>query len=178
MGQHSHPVATDSLHDEFEHVTSGLLGQGGEKSINEIQSILASAEAKFLSKRAVGTTAELAHRSRNSNQKRKSTATSEDECFNCHKMGHFGRDCRHPDYRLVKKKSTGNVKDRKDLPRPRHQNPQQRRHYQPRRRLRPRAILTREGIHDDGVNNHVKNQVHVVLGLLRVSTPNKVQISQ
>lgn len=47
-------VATESLHDDFEHVTSGLLGQGGEKSIDEIQSMLSSAEAKFVSKRAVG----------------------------------------------------------------------------------------------------------------------------
>lgn len=130
-------VATDSLHEDFEHVISGLLGQGGEKSINKIQSILASSEAKFLSKRAVGTTAELAYMSKTSNQKRKSTATSEDECFNCHKMGHFRRDCRHPDYRSLKKKNTGNAKqDREDSLRPRYhnsQNSQQRKKPQPRR---------------------------------------------
>ncbi len=95
-------VATESMHEDFEHVTSGLLGQGGEKSIDEIQSILSSAEAKFVSKRAVGVTADLTQMSRNSGQKHKAIVTSENECFNCHKMRHFGRDCKFPDYRLKK----------------------------------------------------------------------------
>lgn len=104
-------VATESLHKDFEYVTSGLLGQDGEKSIDEIQSILSSAEAKFVSKRAIGVTANLAHMSRNSSQKRKSTATSEDECFNCHRIGHFSQDCKFPDYRLKKKSSSSTKQD-------------------------------------------------------------------
>ncbi len=103
-------VATDALHEEFEHVTSGLLEQEGEKSISEIHSILSSAEAKLLSKKAIGATTELAHMSRNNNQKRKATTTNNDECFKYHKMGYFGRDWRMPDYRLLKKKSTGNAR--------------------------------------------------------------------
>ncbi len=113
-------VATESLHEDFEHVTSGLLGQRGEKSIDKIQSILSSAEAKFVSKRAVRVTANLAHMSKNSGQKRKAKATSEDECFNCHKMGHFGRDCKFPDYRLKKKNSSSTKQDcDNNSPRPR-----------------------------------------------------------
>lgn len=112
-------VATKALHKDFEHVTSGLLGQGDDKSIDEIQSILSSAEAKFLSKRAVGVTADLAHMSRNNSHKRKlPIATSEDECFNCHRMGHFSRDCKYPDYRLMKKKNTKQDRD-DDSPKPR-----------------------------------------------------------
>lgn len=52
-------VATEPLHKDFEHVTSGLLGQGEKESIDEIQSILSSAEAKFVSKRTVGVTVNL-----------------------------------------------------------------------------------------------------------------------
>lgn len=47
-------VAIDSLRKDFDLVTAGLLGQGGDKAINKIQQILALAEAKFISKRAVG----------------------------------------------------------------------------------------------------------------------------
>lgn len=65
----------------------------GDKTIEEIQQILAFAEAKFLSKRATGVTADLAMMSKGKgNSKRK--ATSDDRCYNCHKFGHFGRDCR------------------------------------------------------------------------------------
>lgn len=34
----------------------------------------------------------------------KKKATSEDKYFNCHKIGHFGRNCTAPDIRLLKKK--------------------------------------------------------------------------
>lgn len=60
-------VVTDALHKEFEHVTSGLPGQRGEKSISKIHSILSSAIAKLLSNRAVGVTTELVHMLRNNN---------------------------------------------------------------------------------------------------------------
>lgn len=67
-------------------------------------------------------------------------------------MGHFGQDCRQPDYRLLKEKSIGNAKqDREDSPKPTRQyNSQQQREPQPSkgkrrgrqrgRRLRPRAF--------------------------------------
>lgn len=53
--------------------------------------------------------------SRNSSHKRKTyaTVTSEDECFNCHRMGHFGRDCKFPDYQS-KKKNSGSSSTRQD----------------------------------------------------------------
>lgn len=85
-------VALDSLHHDFETTTTSML-ERGDKTIEEIQQILASAEAKFISKRATGVTADLAMSSRGKNAgKRK--ATSEDRCYNCHKFGHFGRDCK------------------------------------------------------------------------------------
>ena len=99
---------------------SGLLGQGREKSIDEIESILSSDEAKFVSKKAVGLRADLAHMSKNNGQKRKATGTSKDECFNCYKIGHFGRDCKFLDYQFKKKSSSSTKQDREnDSPRPR-----------------------------------------------------------
>lgn len=81
-------VALDSLHDDFETTTNSML-ESGDKSIDKIQQILASAEAKFLSKRATGITGDLAIMSKGRNSgfnKRK--ATSEDRCFNCQKLGY------------------------------------------------------------------------------------------
>lgn len=81
-------VALDSLHDDFETTTTSML-ERGDKTIEEIQQILASAEAKFLSKRATGVTADLAMMSKGKgNSKRK--ATSDNRCYNCHKFGHLG----------------------------------------------------------------------------------------
>lgn len=95
------------MHDNFEYVTSGLLGQEREKSIDEIQSMLSSAKAKFVSKRAVGVTADLANMSRNSSHKcSRAIVTSKDECFNYHRMGHFGQDCKFLNYHTKKKSST------------------------------------------------------------------------
>lgn len=81
-------VALDSLHNDFETTTNSML-ESGDKSINEIQQILASAKAKFLSKRATGVTGELAMMSKGRNSRyNKRKATSEDKCFNCQKLGH------------------------------------------------------------------------------------------
>ncbi len=108
-------IALDSIHDDFETKTSSLL-ETGDKTIDEIQQILCSAEAKNLSKRATGVTNDLAMSFRgpprgyneryndryNDNYspgggKRK--AYSDERCFNCHKLGHYGRDCTLPDRR-------------------------------------------------------------------------------
>lgn len=120
-------VATNILHEKFKYITSELLRQGGEKSISEIHSILSSAKAKLLSKTTIGATTKLAHISRNYNQKRKAIATSEDKCFNCHKIRHFGQDRKIPDYWLLKKKNTDNARQDRDwdnLPTPRPRNHQ------------------------------------------------------
>ena len=90
-------VTVDSLHDNFETTTTSMLEQG-DKTIDEIQQILTSAEAKFISKRATGVTGDLAMMSQGRNSSgMKRKATSEDKCYNCQKYGHFGRDCRLPD---------------------------------------------------------------------------------
>lgn len=83
-------VATKSLHDELKHVMSGLFSLGREKNIDKIEFILSSVKARFLSKEAVRMISDLAHMSKKSSLKhRKAIATSKDECFSNHRMGHF-----------------------------------------------------------------------------------------
>lgn len=103
-------VLINTLHKEFEYVTSGLLRQAGEKSISEIHSILLLAKVKLLSKKTIRTITKLMYMSKNNNQKHKAMPTSDNEYFNYHKIGYFGLDCRMPDYRLLKKKNIGNAK--------------------------------------------------------------------
>lgn len=65
--------------------------------------------------------ANLAYMSKNNSHKQKLLiAISKDEYFNCHKMGHFGQDCKYPNYWLMKKK---NIKQDRDnnSPKPRPQ---------------------------------------------------------
>lgn len=95
-------VVTGTLYKEFDHVISRLLGQEGIKSVAEIQSLLLSAKAKFLSKKAARIIADLLYISRNSSHKRK--AISKDKCFNYHKMRHYGREYKYLNFRLLKKK--------------------------------------------------------------------------
>lgn len=72
----------DSLHDDFDIITESML-ERGDKSIDEMQQILASAKAKFISKKLTGVNGNLAMmtKSRNSTAKRK--ANSDDKCFDC-----------------------------------------------------------------------------------------------
>lgn len=81
-------VALGSLHDDFKTTTASML-ERGDKTIDEIQQILASAEAKLISKRATGVTGDLAMMSRGRNSERRK-ASSDDKCYNCQKYGHFG----------------------------------------------------------------------------------------
>ena len=61
----------------------------------------------------MGINAYHSHMSRNNkpsySQKRK--ATLGDKCYNCHKMGYFGRDCRMQDFRLAKRKANNTRQD-------------------------------------------------------------------
>lgn len=96
-------VTLDSLHNDFDIITESML-EWGDKSIDKMQQILASAEAKFISKRATGVTGDLAmSKGRNSTAKKR--ANSDDKCFNCGKLGHWGRDCTLPDHRAKWSKS-------------------------------------------------------------------------
>lgn len=85
-------VALDSLHDDFESTTTTML-ERGNKSIDEIQQILASPEVKFVSKRATGLTGDLAMMSQGRGKRK---VNSDDKCFNYGKLGHFERDCTAP----------------------------------------------------------------------------------
>ena len=93
-------IALDTLHDNFNTTTASLL-ESGDKTIDQIQSILQSKEAKNISKRATKVTRDLAMAFRDSNGPKKK-AYRDKKCFNCHKLGHFGRDCHQPDRRLAR----------------------------------------------------------------------------
>lgn len=88
-------IALDSLHEDFDTTSASLL-EAGDKTIDQIQSILQSKEAKNISKRTTGAVGDLAMAFRDGKRK----ANSDDECYNWHKLGHFGRDCPLPDKRL------------------------------------------------------------------------------
>lgn len=92
------------LYDEFHFVIFRLLGQGGKKRIVEIKFLLSFAEAKFLSKKAVGMTVDPTHMLKNSSHKKKAITTCKKKYFNCHKIGYYRKNYKYPDYRLFNKK--------------------------------------------------------------------------
>lgn len=80
--------------------------ESGDKSINEIQQIPASVEAKFLSK---GTTRvirdpAIMFKGKNSGYNKRK-AISKDRYFNCQKLSHWGRDCKFPMNQYQSKKT-------------------------------------------------------------------------
>ncbi len=88
-------IALDTLNDDFDRTTASLL-ESDDKTIDQIQRILQSKEAKNISKRITGAVGKLVIALKD----RKRKANSDKECYNCHKFG--GRDCLLPDKKLNK----------------------------------------------------------------------------
>lgn len=86
------------LYKNFNITTTSLL-KTGDKTIDQIQSILQSKEAKNLSKRAIGDIGNLAMASKDKGRPKRK-ANSNNECYNCHKFGYFEQDCLLPNRRL------------------------------------------------------------------------------
>lgn len=96
-------VVLDSLHNDFKTTTNSIL-KSGDKSIDEIQWILAFAKAKFLSKRTTGVTGDLAMMSKERNSgHNKRKVISKDRYINCQKLGYWGKDYKFPNQYQSKK---------------------------------------------------------------------------
>ena len=92
-------IALNSLHKDFDTTTASLL-KIRDKTIDQSESILQSKEAKNISKQATEEgIGNLAMAFKNNNASKKKT-NSHKECYNYHKLGHFGRDCSLPDRQL------------------------------------------------------------------------------
>ncbi len=89
-------ITLDTLHNDFDTTTANML-ETGDKSIDEILTIIQSKEAKFKSKRATGNIDDAAMAFCAPPPKR--NATYDDLCYNYHQKGHFGQDCNLPDRR-------------------------------------------------------------------------------
>ena len=86
-------IAINTLHDDFNTITASLL-ENRDKTINRIQSILQSKEAKNISKQTTGVVGNLAMSyKQNNNWSLKKKAHPDKEYFNCHELGHYGQDC-------------------------------------------------------------------------------------
>lgn len=78
----------DLLHKDFDTTTTSIL-ETGDKTINQISSILQSKKANNFNKQIIGGIDNLAIAFRIKNgPKRK--ANNDNECYNCYKLGLFG----------------------------------------------------------------------------------------
>lgn len=100
-------IVLNSLHNNFDTITTSLL-KTGNKSILKIQNILQSKEAKNINKYTIRETIELVMVFRNYNGS-KQKVLSYKECFNCHKLGYFGRNCPHTDNRQTNFQARSNL---------------------------------------------------------------------
>ena len=92
-------IALDSLHDDFDTITTSPL-EVGDKTLDQIQSILQSKEAKNISKRVTRGTGNLAMVFKDSSNTSKRKANSLKKYYNGHNLGQFGRDCPLPDKQI------------------------------------------------------------------------------
>lgn len=84
-------ISFDILYNNFDSTTANLL-EAGDKSIDQIQSILQSKEVKNISKQATGIVTNAAISFKN-NQRTKKKANSNEKCYNYYRLGHFGCNC-------------------------------------------------------------------------------------
>ena len=87
------------LHKNFDNTITSLL-EMGDKTIDQIQSILKSKKAKNLSKQVTRVTNNLVMTLRDKDISKK--ANSDNECYNYHKLNHFRQDCSLSNRRLNK----------------------------------------------------------------------------
>lgn len=81
-------IALNSLHKNFDITTISLL-KIGNKTIDQIQSILQLKKIKNFFKRAIEVFEDLVIVFQDGKKK----ANTGNECYNCHKLGYFGQDC-------------------------------------------------------------------------------------
>ena len=96
-------VALDSLHDDFELITSPLLHLG-DKNIMEIQQIVTSTKTANLAKRAVGAIANLTMMAKKK-QPERSDLRQNEKCFKYGRKGHYAKDCHNSTHNFTKRKS-------------------------------------------------------------------------
>ena len=85
-------IALNSPSDIFDTTTASLL-EAGNKTIDQIQSILESKEAKNISKQVNGGIGDLVMTFKDNNNTPKRKANSYEECYNFLNLRYFGRDC-------------------------------------------------------------------------------------
>lgn len=89
-------IALDILYNDFDTTIASML-ETGNKSINEIFTIIQSKEAKFKNKQAIKNIVDAVLTFCVFPPKKK--ATYDNLCYNCHQKGYFGQNYSFPDCR-------------------------------------------------------------------------------